>query len=183
MFSSGKTRCLLVISFIWGAILVGCGEQESPITEQDTAGSSQQPGSTAGSASDGAATAAESDSASAGVAAKETDASSSTKDPHHSVRQWLTQLVGEEATARDQAREQLKSTDVEDELLLTLMKDSSETVRQGAAYYLTGRFVIQDIALQQAFLEALEDENSKVRQLALQMVARMPVKTIRLGAN
>ena len=179
MFSSGKTRCLLVISFIWGAILVGCGEQESPVTDQDTAGSSQQPGNTAGSASDGAATAAESDSASAGVVAKDTDASSSTKDPHHSVRQWLTQLVGEEATARDQAREQLKSTDVEDELLLTLMKDSSETVRQGAAYYLTGRFVIQDIALQQAFLEALEDENSKVRQLALQMVARMPVKTIR----
>ena len=179
MFSSGKRRCLLVISFVWGAILVGCGEQESPVTEQDTAGSSQQSASTAGSASDGAASAAESDSASVGVAAKETDASSSTKDPHHSVRQWLTQLVGEEATARDQAREQLKSTDVEDELLLTLMKDSSETVRQGAAYYLTGRFAIQDIALQQAFLEALEDENSKVRQLALQMVARMPVKTIR----
>ena len=179
MFSSGKRRCLLVISFVWGAILVGCGEQESPVTEQDTAGSSQQSASTAGSASDGAASAAESDSASVGVAAKETDASSSTKDPHHSVRQWLTQLVGEEAAARDQAREQLKSTDVEDELLLTLMKDSSETVRQGAAYYLTGRFAIQDIALQQAFLEALEDENSKVRQLALQMVARMPVKTIR----
>jgi HEAT repeat protein len=179
MFSSGKTRCLLVISFIWGAILVGCGEQESPVTEQDTAGSSQQSASPAGSASDGAATATESDSASAEVAAKDTDASSSTKDPHHSVRQWLTQLVAEEAAARDQAREQLKSTGVEDELLLTLMKDSSETVRQGAAYYLTGRFAIQDIALQQAFLEALEDENSKVRQLALQMVARMPVKTIR----
>ena len=178
MFSSEKTCCLLVISFICG-VMLGCGEQESPLAEQDAADSSQQSASTAGSASDGAATAAESDSASAGVAAKDTDASSSTKDPHSSARQWLTQLVSEEATARDQAREQLKSMGVEDELLLTLMKDSSETVRQGAAYYLTGRFVIQDIALQEAFLEALEDENSKVRQLALQMVARMPVKTIR----
>ena len=176
MLNSGNTRCLLVTSFIWGLMLVGCGQQESPVAEQDANEGSQQPASTGDSTSQGKDTVAETDSSS--VATEDTDASSA-KDPNHSLRQWLAQLVGEEATAREQARVELDSAGVEDELLLTLMKDSSATVRQGAIYYLTGRFVIQDIALQQAFLSALEDENSKVRELALQMVARMPVQTIR----
>ena len=178
MWSSGNTRCLRAASFICVLMLVGCGQPESPVAEQDSNKGDQQPDSTSDATSEGKDTVAESDSSSVAGTSRETDVSSG-NDPHASLREWLTQLVGENATVREQARGELNSADIEDKLWLKLMKDSSATVRQGAIYYLTGRFVIQDIALQEAFLSALEDENSKVRELALQMVARMPVQTIR----
>ena len=178
MLSSGNTRCLLAASFICVLILVGCGQPESPVSEQDVNEGGQQPASATDATSEGKDTAVESSPSSVAGTSEETDVSPD-KEPHASLREWLTQLVGEETSVREAAREELNNAAVEDEVLLTLMKDPSAAVRQGAIYYLTGRFVIQDIALQEAFLSALEDENSKVRELALQMVARMPVQTIR----
>jgi len=178
MLSSGNTRCLLAASLICVLMLVGCGQPESPVSEQDVNEGGQQPASTTDATSEGKDTAAESGPLSVAGTSEETDVSPD-KEPHASLREWLTQLVGEETSVREAAREELNNAAVEDEVLLTLMKNPSAAVRQGAIYYLTGRFVIQDIALQEAFLGALEDENSKVRELALQMVARMPVQTIR----
>ena len=178
MLSSGNTRCLLAASFICVLILVGCCQPESPVSEQDVNEGGQQPASATDATSEGKDTAVESSPSSVAGTSEETDVSPD-KEPHASLREWLTQLVGEETSVREAAREELNNAAVEDEVLLTLMKDPSAAVRQGAIYYLTGRFVIQDIALQEAFLSALEDENSKVRELALQMVARMPVQTIR----
>jgi len=73
----------------------------------------------------------------------------------------------------------LDNQDLANEILLALMKDGSPLVRQGATYYLTGRFVVQDVGLQEAFLARLEDENAKVRGLALQIVTRLPAEKIR----
>ena len=178
MLNSGNTRCLLAASFICVLMLAGCGQPNSPVSEQNVKEGGQQPASTTDATSEGKDTVVESSSSSVAGTSEETDVSPD-KEPHASLRKWLTQLVGEETSVREAAREELNNAAVEDEVLLTLMKDPSAAVRQGAIYYLTGRFVIQDIALQEAFLGALEDENSKVRELALQMVARMPVQTIR----
>ena len=178
MLNSGNTRCLLAASFICVLMLAGCGQPNSPVSEQNVKEGGQQPASTTDATSEGKDTVVESSSPSVAGTSEETDVSPD-KEPHASLRKWLTQLVGEETSVREAAREELNNAAVEDEVLLTLMKDPSAAVRQGAIYYLTGRFVIQDIALQEAFLGALEDENSKVRELALQMVARMPVQTIR----
>ena len=49
--------------------------------------------------------------------------STSESDQHDTVRQWLTQLVGEEASAREAARAELNNAAVEDEVLLKLMKE------------------------------------------------------------
>lgn len=178
MRNSGNSRCLLVASFIASLVLTGCGQQESSVADEDLDQGGEQ-----ASQSDNNVPSEEQDAAAeagtpSGADSSTEKASTPESDQHDTVRQWLTQLVGEEASAREAARAELNNATVEDEVLLKLMKDSSAPVRQGAIYYLTGRFVIQDTALQAAFLGALEDEDGKVRELALQMVARMPVQTV-----
>jgi HEAT repeat protein len=178
MRNRGNSRCLLVASFITSLVLTGCGQQESFVADQDLDQGGEQ-----ASQSDDNLPSEEKDAAAeagtpSGADSSTEKSSTSESDQHDTVRQWLTQLVGEEASAREAARAELNNAAVEDEVLLKLMKDPSAPVRQGAIYYLTGRFVIQDTALQEAFLGALGDEDSKVRELALQMVARMPVQTV-----
>ena len=178
MRNSGNSRCLLVASFIASLVLTGCGQQESSVADEDLDQGGEQ-----ASQSDNNVPSEEQDAAAeagtpSGADSSTEKASTPESDQHDTVRQWLTQLVGEEASAREAARAELNNAAVEDEVLLKLMKDPSAPVRQGAIYYLTGRFVIQDTALQAAFLGALEDEDGKVRELALQMVARMPVQTV-----
>ena len=178
MRNSGNSRCLLVASFIASLVLTGCGQQESSVADEDLdQGGEQASQSDNNVPSEEQDAAAEAGTPSRAVSDPE-KSSTPESDQHDTVRQWLTQLVGEEASAREAARAELNNAAVEDEVLLKLMKDPSAPVRQGAIYYLTGRFVIQDTALQEAFLGALEDEDGKVRELALQMVARMPVQTV-----
>ena len=95
MLSSGNTRCLLAASFICVLMSAGCGQPESPVSEQNVNEGGQQPASTTDGTSEGKDTAAESGPSSVAGTSQEPDASPG-KEPHASLREWLTQSVGGE---------------------------------------------------------------------------------------
>ena len=183
MFSSRKFGCWWVSSLLLVMSLSGCRQSASSSPENDAKSHDQAADSSSVSSQDqvegSEAPQDNLDSTKENRLPAEETSSQSVADAHQQIRQWLTQLVGEDTDARNLARQQLDEQSIEDKVFVTLIKDSVVAVRHGTLYYLTGRFVIQDMALQQAFLDALRDDDPKVRELALQMVSRLPAETIR----
>jgi HEAT repeat protein len=178
MASKRNSVGIVIIGLLVGISWAGCSRQEPAGGTPAPAGTSQPGDSTGASGSDtvpGSDSQADPDAEIGGSTGSE-DSDSEVADE---VGQLLLQLVGEDPTARSRAQQVLDDQELGNEVFLALMKDGSPLVRQGATYYLTGRFVAQDVDLQEAFLAGLADKNSKVRGLALQIVTRMPVETIR----
>ena len=113
MRNRGNSRCLLVASFIASLVLTGCGQQESSVADQDLDKGGEQ-----ASQSDDNLPSEEKDAAAeagtpSGADSSTEKSSTSESDQHDTVRQWLTQLVGEEASAREAARAELNNAAVE----------------------------------------------------------------------
>ncbi len=178
MASTRNSVDIVIIGLFVGMSCVGCSREEPAGIPAEPAGTSQPADSTGSSDT---STVPGSDSQA--DPATETGGAISSEDPGSDVakqlRELLVQLVGEDPAARSQAQQTLDDQELGNDIFLTLMEDGSPLVRQGATYYLTGRFVVQDVGLQEAFLARLEDENAKVRGLALQIVTRLPAETIR----
>ncbi len=178
MASKRNSVGIVIIGLLVGMGWAGCSRQE-PVGGAPESATAGQPADSTGSSGGNTVPGSGSQAEPATEADGSTSPENSDSEVADEVRQFLVQLVGEDAGARSRAQQALDDQELGNEIFLALMKGGSPLVRQGATYYLSGRFVVQDVALREAFLAGLEDENAKVRGLALQIVTRMPAEMIR----
>jgi HEAT repeat protein len=88
---------------------------------------------------------------------------------------WIAGLADRDPVRRDEARAKIDSLgEGKIDLLLAALKTGTPTERQGAAFYLMGELHADDATLVAAFTDALGDENSTVRHIALQAITSLP---------
>jgi len=69
------------------------------------------------------------------------------------------------------------------EIIRPLLRDEDDAVRRGAAFYLFEYFDPSDPAVVAAFIDALGDDDSTIRHIALQAVKRLPAEKMAQSAT
>lgn len=94
------------------------------------------------------------------------------------VKQWIETLVSDDPKERSAASDSLDALGVEAvDYLLTGIADKDPNVRAGAAFGLLARINVLDPRMGWALVAALEDDDQRVRGIALQSIGQLDAKS------